>query len=190
MSSLKICTMTKNLFTFHKNPMFATLLIVQYVIIPRKKRPIMFESCLAKQQKMKLLFIECADEESRYRKIIELGRSQPHLDEIHKVPENIVKGCQSTMYLHSSLKDGKVHFEGESDALISSGLGQILIQVYDGEPPEAVLKCPPTYLEELGISASLTPNRANGLYSIHLRMKQDALKLLIQSSKDTPDNKT
>lgn len=143
----------------------------------------MFESCLAKQERMKQLFAACPDEESKYRKIIELGRTQPHLDPIYKVPENIVKGCQSTMYMRASLDDGKVFFEGESDALISSGLAQILIQVYSGESPEVILKCPPSYLEELGISASLTPNRANGLYSIHLRMKQDALKLLIEESK-------
>lgn len=143
----------------------------------------MFESCLAKQEQMKQFFAACADKEEKYQKIIELGRTQPHLDASLKVPENIVQGCQSTMYMHSFAQDGKVFFEGESDALISSGLAQILIRVYSGETPETILKCPPTYLEELGISASLTPNRANGLYSIHLRMKQDALKHLISQSK-------
>lgn len=86
------------------------------------------------------------------------------------------------MYLHSFLRDGKVFFEGESDALISSGLAAILIRTYNGESPETILKCPPDFLEDLGISASLTPNRANGLYSIHLRMKQDALKWLMRSA--------
>lgn len=143
----------------------------------------MFESCLAKQEKMKKLFANCVDEEAKYMKIIELGRAQPHLDASYKIAENIVKGCQSTMYMHSSMKEGKVYFEGESDALISSGLAQILIQVYNGESPEVILRCPPSYLEELGISASLTPNRANGLYSIHLQMKKDALKLLMESMK-------
>lgn len=142
----------------------------------------MFDSCLAKQEKIKKLFSSCENEEAKYRKIIELGRGQPHVNNLYKVPENIVKGCQSTVYLHSSLKDGLVFFESESDALISSGLAQILIHAYSGEPPEVILKCPPTYLEELGISASLTPNRANGLYSIHLRMKQEALRFLMQQS--------
>ena len=71
-------------------------------------------------------------------------------------------------------------FEAEADALISAGLAALLTQVYSGETPETILKCPPTYLDEIGISASLTPNRANGLYSIHLRMKQEALKLLMK----------
>ena len=112
--------------------------------------------------------------------IIAMGRELPHLSSSEKLPENIVKGCQSTVYLSSNLVEGQVLFGAESDALISSGLAAILIKVYSGEPPETVLKCPPDYLEELGISASLTPGRANGLYSIHLRMKQDALKLYMR----------
>ncbi len=86
------------------------------------------------------------------------------------------------MYLRTFNLKGRVYFEGQSDALISSGLAAILIQVYSGQTAEAILKCPPDYLEELGISASLTPSRANGLYSIHLRMKQEALKYLTQNT--------
>jgi len=141
----------------------------------------MFKSCEDKQQTVKDLFHACGNEELKYQKIIELGRKQLPLQASEKIPENIVKGCQSIMYLTSQLVDGKVIFAAESDALISSGLAAILIKVYSGETPEVILKCPPAYLEDLGISASLTPNRANGLYSIHLRMKQDALKLYMQS---------
>ena len=101
---------------------------------------------------------------------------QPQL----KTADNLVKGCQSIMYLHSRMEGDVVMFEAESDALISAGLAMLLLKVYNGEPPEVILKCPPNYLEELGISASLTPNRANGLYSIHLRMKQDALRLMMK----------
>lgn len=140
----------------------------------------MYETCLEKQEAIKALFSHCDSEELKYQKIIEMGRQQPPLDPSYKTPENVVKGCQSTMYLHAYLKDNRVFFEAESDALISSGLAAILIHVYNNETPEAILKCPPNYLEALGISASLTPSRANGLYSIHLRMKQEALKFLLQ----------
>lgn len=140
----------------------------------------MFESCLKKQQAIKDLLSSCPTEEAKYQKIIELGRALPRLSEKEKIPANIVKGCQSTMYLHSYWSGDKIIFEGESDALISSGLAALLLQVYSGETPETILKCPPTYLDELGIGASLSPSRANGLYSIHLRMKQDALRLLMQ----------
>ena len=145
----------------------------------------MFESCLEKQQQVKALFSSCSTEEKKYDKIIELGRSLPTFPTEDKTPENFVKGCQSTMYLTSKLEDGKVLFAAESDALISAGLAAILLLAYNGESPETILKCPPSYLEELGISASLTPNRANGLYSIHLRMKQDALKLYMKLSLDS-----
>lgn len=139
----------------------------------------MYESCLIKQNEVKLLFLECQSEEDRYKKIIELGRQLPPLPEVYKIPENIVQGCQSTVYLKSIFKNGVVIFEAEADALISAGLAALLIKVYSGEAPEVMLKCPPSYLEELGISASLTPSRSNGLYSMHLRMKQEALKWLL-----------
>lgn len=143
----------------------------------------MFDTCVAKQNEVKKTFQECVNEEDKYAKLIDLGKTMPPLSIKDKTEANRVSGCQSTMYLKSYLKGDAVIFEGESDALISAGLAAILIQVYSGESPEVILKCPPTYLDELGISTSLTPNRANGLYSIHLRMKQEALKLLIAKTK-------
>lgn len=142
----------------------------------------MFASCLAKQSKIKEIFLACPTEEAKYEKIIAFGQQQPPLAATDKCAENLVKGCQSQMYLHSYCLDDKIIFEAESDALISAGLASLLIQVYSDETPETILKCPPTYLDEIGISASLTPNRASGLYSMHLRMKQDALKWLMQRS--------
>jgi len=141
----------------------------------------MFNSCLEKQNYIKSIFSSCAAEEDKYKKIIQFGKNLPKLDPEFKTADRIVKGCQSVMYLDSSLKDGQVFFLAESDALISAGLAALLIYVYNGESPEVVLKCPPDYLADLGISASLTPSRANGLYSVHLRMKQDAIRLLTSS---------
>lgn len=147
----------------------------------------MFESCLAKQQQIKDIFLACPSEESKYEKIIELGRQQPPLAATYKISENLVKGCQSQMYLHSYWSGDNIIFEAEADALISAGLAALLVQVYSGESPETILKCPPTYLDEIGINASLTPNRASGLYSMHLRMKQEALKMLVErESKKSP----
>lgn len=140
----------------------------------------MFENCLKKQNRIKEIFLACPSEEAKYEKIIAMGRQQKPLPAACKTPDYLVKGCQSQMYLHTYWAEDKIHFEAESDALISAGLASLLIEVYSGESPEVILKCPPTYLEELGISASLTPNRANGLYSVHLRMKQDALHLLVE----------
>lgn len=140
----------------------------------------MSPSCIKKQEALKQIFSLCRTQEEKYQKIIEMGKDLLPLKTEDKTAEHLVKGCQSRMYLRSTLNEGKMHFEAESDALISAGLAALLIKVYEDETPETVLTCPPNYLEEIGISNSLTPNRANGLYSVHLRMKQDALKFLMQ----------
>lgn len=139
----------------------------------------MFDSCLQKQQEMIDFFSACTNQEEKYEKLMLLGKKQKPLPLEGKTENNLVKGCQSQVYLVTTIKEGLVYFETESDALISAGLAALLTFVYSGELPETILKCPPTYLETIGISSSLTQNRANGLYSIHLRMKQEALKKLI-----------
>lgn len=140
----------------------------------------MYESCLKKQNDIKLLFSTCHSPEAKYAKIIELGRSLPPLKAEYKTETNRVQGCQSNMFLRTYQEGNDLYYEAESDALISAGLAALLLQVYNGESAEVILKCAPSYLDELGISTSLTPNRANGLYSIHLRMKQEALKFLMK----------
>jgi cysteine desulfuration protein SufE len=139
----------------------------------------MYESCLEKQKKIKALFSSCETEEQKYDKIIELGKHLDPFDPSYKTEDRRVTGCQSLMYLHSTKQEDKICFNASSDALISSGLAYLLIAVYSGETAETILKCPPNYLQELNITDSLTPNRANGLYSMHLKMKQEALKCLV-----------
>lgn len=145
----------------------------------------MYESCLAKQQKIKESFMAAQGSDERYQMIIDLGKSLPPLDPKFKVAENLVKGCQSQMWLHSCSENNKMVFEVQSDALISQGLGALLVLVYSNESPETVLKCAPSYLDELQIAASLSPNRANGLYSLHLHMKQDALRALTMTQQSS-----
>lgn len=118
--------------------------------------------------------------EQRYEKLIEMGRALAEVKEEYRVPENKVLGCQSTVYLHTELKDGKLYFSATADALISAGLAAVLIYVYNGETPENVIKVPPLFIKELNLSASLSPSRSNGLGAIHLRMQQDALKFLVK----------
>lgn len=140
-----------------------------------------FESCQQKQEEVKKFFENCLTVESKYEKIIEIGKTQCLLSSKFKTDEYLVRGCQSRMYLVSHFVNDKVYFEAETDAIISAGLGILLIRVYSGESPETILKCPPSYLEELNIPQTLTPGRANGLASIYLRMKQDALRYYMQS---------
>jgi cysteine desulfuration protein SufE len=139
----------------------------------------LFESCLEKQDKIVELFSSCPTPQLKYEKIIELGRNLTPYPIEFKTAEHLVKGCQSQMYLHASLVDGKMHFQVYSEALISAGLAALLLAVYQNEPPESLLSCPPRFLEELGIHESLSPGRSNGLSSLFLRMKQESLKFLV-----------
>jgi cysteine desulfuration protein SufE len=137
-----------------------------------------FQSCLTKQKELKELFKLCLTRDEKYQKIIELGRNLPLLPAAYMTAENTVSGCQSVMYLHSSFDGEKIYFTADSEALISKGLAALMIFVYSGETPEVVLTCPPLFLEKLDIPGSLTPSRANGLASLFLRMKQDAMLLI------------
>lgn len=136
-------------------------------------------NCLEKQRALKELFLKCPTNEAKYQKIIEIGKTLPLLPSELRTEANLVRGCQSLLYLKTFLTNGLLHFQVYSEALISAGLAQLLIQIYQGERPETLLKCPPTFLEEIGIQASLTPGRSNGLFSLYLRMKQDALKFIV-----------
>jgi cysteine desulfuration protein SufE len=142
-----------------------------------------FESCLRKQEEMKQLFALCQTPESKYKKIIEIGKAQKPLPDEYKTETNRVKGCQSRMYLRSTFENGVVFFASESDAIISAGLALLLVNVYSGESPETILKCPPKYIDELGLSQTLTPGRASGLASMYLRMKQDALRYFMEEQR-------
>lgn len=128
---------------------------------------------------LKNLFSCCQTQQDRYQKIIELGRELPPMPPEDKIEENIVKGCQSIVYLSSEMVEGKIYFTAHSEALISAGLAAILIRAYSGQSPEMVLKTKPIFLEELQIIGSLSPSRSNGLANMFLRMQQDALKFLV-----------
>lgn len=141
-----------------------------------------FDSCLSKQQSIVTLFTGCTTPQMKYEKIITLGRSLPSYPSKLKTVDRLVKGCQSEMYLDAQLVEGKMHFQCYSEALISAGLAALLIAAYQGEPPEAILSCPPSFLEELNIHTSLSPSRSNGLASLFLRMKQHALNFLVSNS--------
>lgn len=140
----------------------------------------MSTTCLEKQKTVEALFADCSDTQAKYERIIELGKKLSKLAPELKTDDRLVQGCQSRMFLVTALKDGKMRFQADSDALISAGLAQLLIMVYDDESPETILKCPPAFLDNLNIPASLSPSRANGLYSLHLRMKQEALRSITE----------
>lgn len=132
--------------------------------------------------KSKLLvahFSSLPSREALYGEIMAWGKKLSPFDPAWKTEENRVAGCQSVMYLYSHLEGPQVIFYAASDALISAGLAALLIEVYSGEPAETILLSPPQFLEDLGIPSVLTPGRANGLASLYLKMKQEALRHLV-----------
>ncbi|QLY23798.1 SufE family protein [Bdellovibrio sp. KM01] len=117
-------------------------------------------------------FSAFTDWEDRYKKIIEMGKSLPEMPEALKTEQNIVKGCQSQVWLHASVTDdGKMLLVGDSDALIVKGLVALLLKVYSGSTPNEVLMTPPEFLRALGFEGNLSPSRANGLHSMLKQIK-------------------
>jgi cysteine desulfuration protein SufE len=118
----------------------------------------------------------------KYNYIIEMGNDLPPLDEKYKTEENIVKGCQSQVWLHSYLNDGKVIYEADSDAVITKGLIALLIRVLSNKKPDDIVNAELKFIDEIGMKEHLSPNRANGLVSMVKNMKMYALALKTQVS--------
>jgi len=111
----------------------------------------------------------------RYKHIIKLGSKLPPLDSSKKIDSNIVKGCQSQVWLHAELNDGRIVFEADSDAAITKGLVALMVRLYSHQTPIAILKTEPTFITEIGMNEHLSPTRANGLASMVKQMKIYAL---------------
>jgi cysteine desulfuration protein SufE len=111
----------------------------------------------------------------RYKHIIKLGSKLPPLDSSKKIESNIVKGCQSQVWLHAELNDGRIVFEADSDAAITKGLVALMVRLYSHQTPIAILKTEPTFITEIGMNEHLSPTRANGLASMVKQMKIYAL---------------
>jgi cysteine desulfuration protein SufE len=102
--------------------------------------------------------------EDRYKKIIEMGKKLPTMTEAFKIEANLVKGCQSQVWLHAELNtQGQVLLQADSDALIVKGLVSIILHVYNTATPKEILSTPPEFMKNLGLETHLSPSRANGL---------------------------
>lgn len=123
---------------------------------------------------IKQKFEACTDPSQKYNFIIELGKNAPKLDEKMRTEQFLVRGCQSQLYMTASLSDEKLFFDFFSDSLISAGLAALLIHVYNGLSPSEILQSQPDFLKDLGIFASLSPNRSQGLAYIYLKIRHFA----------------
>ena len=123
------------------------------------------------QQNIVNEFAALSDWTERYKHIIKLGRELAPLDEEYKIEENLVRGCQSQVWLHTSMKDGKVIFEADSDAAITKGLVALMVRFYSDRTPETILNTEPLFVKKIGMQEHLSPTRSNGLASMVKQMK-------------------
>lgn len=113
--------------------------------------------------------------EEKYEYIIELGKKLPSLEEEYKKEENIIKGCQSTVWLVAEYRNGKVFYKADSDALIVKGLVSMLISVLSGHTPDEILEARLGFIKEIGMMAHLAQTRSNGLVAMVKQIKNYAL---------------
>ena len=113
--------------------------------------------------------------EEKYEYIIDLGKKLEPLDEKYKVGENIIKGCQSTVWLTSEFKNGKVFYKADSDAVIVKGLVSMLIKVLSGHEPDEILDAKLDFIKDIGMMTHLAQTRSNGLLAMVKQIKNYAL---------------
>ena len=111
----------------------------------------------------------------KYQYMIDLSKSLDEMNSDYKTDENLIKGCQSKVWLHSSYEKGIIHFQADSDAIISKGIVAILLSVLNNRSPHEILSADLSFIDEIGLKEHLSPNRANGLSSMLKQIKFYAL---------------
>ena len=111
----------------------------------------------------------------RYEYIIELGKSLPLIDEQYKTEDNIIKGCQSKVWLHAEQQGDKIVFTADSDAILTKGIIAILVRAFSNQKATDILEANTHFIDEIGLKEHLSPTRANGLVSMIKQLKMYAL---------------
>ena len=115
------------------------------------------------------------DWEERYQYMIDLGKTLPLIEEQFKTDDNIIKGCQSKVWVHAELKNDKIVFTADSDAIITKGIIAILIRVFSNQEPKAIIDADTNFIDAIGLKEHLSPTRANGLVSMIKQLKMYAI---------------
>jgi cysteine desulfuration protein SufE len=111
----------------------------------------------------------------RYEYIIDLGKSLPLIDEQFKTEDNIIKGCQSKVWVHAEKQGEKVVFTSDSDAILTKGIIAILIRAFSNQKAADILEANTDFIDKIGLKEHLSPTRANGLVSMVKKIKMYAL---------------
>ena len=111
----------------------------------------------------------------KYEYLISLGKELPLIDEQKKIDENIIKGCQSRVWLAAELDNDKVQFTADSDAIITKGIISLMIRVLTDSSPQEILETELYFIDKVGLKQHLSPTRSNGLVSMVKQMKMYAI---------------
>lgn len=120
-------------------------------------------------------FAEFTEWMDKYQMLIDLGNDLEGLDAEYKNEQNLIDGCQSRVWLQCDIKDGKLVFTADSDALITKGIIALLIRVVSGHTPKEILDADLYFIERIGLHQHLSPTRSNGLLSMVKKIKAYAL---------------
>jgi len=115
------------------------------------------------------------DWEERYQYMIDLGKTLPLIDDKYKNEDHIIKGCQSRVWVHAEMKNGKIEFTADSDAIITKGIIAILIRVFSNQIPKDIIEANTDFIDKIGLKEHLSPTRANGLVSMIKQLKMYAI---------------
>lgn len=115
------------------------------------------------------------DWEERYQYMIDLGKSLPLISDQYKTDDNIIKGCQSKVWVHAELIEEKILFTADSDAIITKGIIAILIRVFSNQNPKDIIEANTDFIDQIGLKEHLSPTRANGLVSMIKQLKLYAI---------------
>ena len=114
----------------------------------------------------------------KYEYIIELGKELPIIAEDKKTDDRLIEGCQSRVWLDSTVEDGKMKFSADSDAIITKGIIGLLVRVLNNESPKTIATADLHFIGDIGLQEHLSPTRANGLASMVQKLKMSALKVI------------
>ncbi|MDR0955190.1 MAG: SufE family protein [Rikenellaceae bacterium] len=119
----------------------------------------------------------------KYNYLIELAKDLPAIDEKHRTEAYLIKGCQSRVWVDAELREGRMYFTADSDAIITKGIIALLIRVLDGRTPQQVLDTDLYFIDRIGLQENLSPTRANGLLGMIKQMRLYALAFQAQEAK-------
>jgi len=117
----------------------------------------------------------------KYEHIIDLGKSLPLIEKQYKTEDNLIKGCQSRVWLHAQHKDGKVLYTADSDAIMTKGIIALLVRAFSEQKAQDIVEADTDFINQIGLKEQLSPTRANGLVSMVKQMKLYALAFQSQN---------